>query len=161
MMRIAMGSDHAGFELKEHLKGYLQDKGHEVIDVGTHSTESVDYPIYGAAAARKVADGEAVTAMVVCGTGVGIGIAANKVHGIRCAITSDVYTARMSRAHNNANALALGGRVIADGLAEEIVDVWLATDFEGGRHARRVNEITALEDGQDITADDLDEHDQL
>ncbi|CEG94169.1 ribose 5-phosphate isomerase B [Propionibacterium freudenreichii] len=160
-MRIAMGSDHAGFELKEHLKGYLQDKGHEVIDVGTHSTESVDYPIYGAAAARKVADGEAVTAIVVCGTGVGIGIAANKVHGIRCAITSDVYTARMSRAHNNANALALGGRVIADGLAEEIVDVWLATDFEGGRHARRVNEITALEDGQDITADDLDEHDQL
>ncbi|MCT2996787.1 ribose 5-phosphate isomerase B [Propionibacterium freudenreichii] len=160
-MRIAMGSDHAGFELKEHLKEYLQGKGHEVIDVGTHSTESVDYPIYGAAAARKVADGEAATAIVVCGTGVGIGISANKVHGIRCAITSDVYTARMSRAHNDANALALGGRVVADGLAEEIVDVWLATDFEGGRHARRVGEITALEDGQDITADDLDEHDQL
>ena len=146
-MRIAMGSDHAGFDLKEHLKEYLQGKGHEVIDVGTHSTESVDYPIYGAAAARKVADGEAATA--------------NKVHGIRCAITSDVYAARMSRAHNDANALALGGRVVADGLAEEIVDVWLATDFEGGRHARRVGEITALEDGQDITADDLDEHDQL
>ncbi|MDK9295014.1 ribose 5-phosphate isomerase B [Propionibacterium freudenreichii] len=160
-MRIAMGSDHAGFDLKEHLKDYLQGKGQEVIDVGTHSTERVDYPIYGAAAARKVVDGEAVTAIVVCGTGVGIGISANKVHGIRCAITSDVYTARMSRAHNNANVLALGGRVIADGLAEEIVDVWLATDFEGGRHARRVGEITAVEDGQDITADDLDERDQL
>lgn len=160
-MRIAMGSDHAGFDLKEHLKKYLQDKGHEVIDMGTHSTESVDYPIYGEAAARKVANGEAETAIVACGTGVGIGISANKVHGIRCAITSDVYTARMSRAHNNANALALGGRVVADGLAEEIVDIWLATDFEGGRHARRVNEITEIENGEDVARDDLDEHDQL
>ncbi|MDK9294601.1 ribose 5-phosphate isomerase B [Propionibacterium freudenreichii] len=141
MMRIAMGSDHAGFELKEHLKGYLQDKGHDVIDVGTHSTESVDYPVYGAGAARKVAAGEADRAIVVCGTGLGIGMAAGKVPGIRCAIVSEVYSAQMSRLHNDANALALGARVIGTGVAEEIVDVWTTTDFLGGRHGRRVDMI--------------------
>lgn len=137
-MRIAMGSDHAGFELKEHLKTYLQEKGHEVTDVGTHSTASVDYPVYGAAAARLVTSGQADRAIVVCGTGIGIGMAASKVPGIRCAIVSESYSARMSRLHNDANVLAVGGRVIGFGVAEDIVDIWVNTEFEGGRHARRV-----------------------
>lgn len=140
-MRIAMGSDHAGFELKEHLKEYLTGKGHEIIDVGTHSTESVDYPEYGAAAARKVTAGDAERAIVICGTGMGIGMAAGKVPGIRCAMVSEVFSARLSREHNNANALSLGARVIGYGTAEDIVDVWTTTNFLGGRHERRVNKI--------------------
>ncbi|MCI1691126.1 MAG: ribose 5-phosphate isomerase B [Actinomyces sp.] len=140
-MRIAMGSDHAGFELKEHLARRLRDQGHEVIDVGTHSTQSCDYPVFGEAAARKVASGEADRAVLVCGTGQGIGMSANKVAGVRCAIVSEAFSARLSREHNDANALAIGARVVGPGVAEEIVDVWLATDFLGGRHARRVAQI--------------------
>lgn len=149
-MRVVLGSDHAGFELKEHLVGYVRSLGHEVLDVGTHSTESTDYPIYGAAAARTVAAGEADLAIVVCGTGIGIGIAANKVPGVRCAIVSDVYSAGMARSHNEANALALGGRVVGTGLAEAIVKAFLGAQFAGGRHARRVaqlNELDALAAG--------------
>ncbi|MFZ2625626.1 MAG: ribose 5-phosphate isomerase B [Propionibacterium sp.] len=144
-MRIVFGSDHAGLELKEDLIGHVRGLGHETLDVGTHSPESTDYPIYGAAAARKVVSGEADLAIVVCGTGIGIGIAANKVAGIRCAIVSDEFSARMARTHNNANALALGARVIGAGLAESIVDAWLGAEFEGGRHARRVGQLAQIE----------------
>jgi ribose 5-phosphate isomerase B len=143
-MKIAMGSDHAGFELKEHLAQKLRSEGYDIIDVGTHSTESCDYPIFGEAAARKVATGEADRAIVICGTGQGIGISANKVAGVRCAIVSEAFSARLSRLHNNANALALGARVIGTDVAEDIVDTWLHTEFLGGRHARRVNEIMEI-----------------
>ncbi len=152
-MRIAVGSDHAGFELKEHLADHVRGLGHDVIDVGTHSLDSTDYPIYGAAAARKVTGGEADLALLVCGTGIGIGIAANKVHGIRCAIVSDVFSAQMARIHNNANALALGSRVVGPGLAEAIVDAWLGAEFAGGRHARRVAQLDDLDDLRDNTVD--------
>ncbi|SER85914.1 ribose 5-phosphate isomerase B [Propionibacterium cyclohexanicum] len=152
-MRIVLGSDHAGFELKEHLVEYVRSLGHEVLDVGTHSPQRTDYPIYGAAAARKVASGDADLAILVCGTGIGIGIAANKVRGVRCAIVSDVYSASMARSHNEANALALGGRVIGTGLAEAIVDAWLGATFAGGRHARRVAQLNELE------AQEAPEHD--
>ncbi|MCI2179235.1 MAG: ribose 5-phosphate isomerase B [Ancrocorticia sp.] len=143
-MKIAMGSDHAGFELKKHLAQKLRSEGYDIIDVGTHSTESCDYPIFGEAAARKVATGEADRAIVICGTGQGIGISANKVAGVRCAIVSEAFSARLSRLHNNANALALGARVIGTDVAEDIVDTWLHTEFLGGRHARRVNEIMEI-----------------
>ncbi|MFT8394733.1 ribose 5-phosphate isomerase B [Propionibacterium sp.] len=144
-MRIAMGSDHAGFELKEILKEHVAQLGHDVIDVGTHSRESTDYPTYGAAAARKVVAGEAAVAILVCGTGIGIGIAANKVPGVRCAIVSDVYSAHMARSHNEANAIALGGRVVGPGLAEDIVDSYLNAEFAGGRHAERVAMLNDLD----------------
>jgi ribose 5-phosphate isomerase B len=144
-MKVALGSDHAGFELKEHLVAKLLKDGYEVINVGTYSTESTDYPIYGEAAARKVADGEADRAIVVCGTGQGIGISANKVPGIRCAIVTEAFSARLSRQHNNANALALGSRVIGTDVADDIVDVWLNAEFFGGRHERRVDEIGQIE----------------
>ncbi|WP_075890328.1 ribose 5-phosphate isomerase B [Actinomyces provencensis] len=144
-MRIVMGSDHAGFELKNHLAEHLRSQGHEVIDVGAHSTESVDYPTYGAKAARTVANGEADRAILVCGTGQGIGMAANKVPGVRCAIVSDPYSAKLSREHNDANSLAIGARVIGAGVAEDIVDIWTTTEFLGGRHGRRVTMLAELD----------------
>ncbi len=145
MARIAFGSDHAGFELKTHLIGRLTEAGHQIIDHGTDSTESVDYPAFCAAAARSVVAGDADVGIVIGGSGQGEQLAANKVRGIRAALCNDLYTARMARAHNDANVLSLGGRVVGDGLAEEIVEVFLSTSFEGGRHARRVNQITELE----------------
>lgn len=144
-MKIGIGSDHGGFELKEYIKRYLEKQEIEYIDYGTNSTESVDYPDYGKKVAEAVVGGEVDRAIVICGTGIGISIACNKVKGIRCALCGDTYSARMSRAHNNANILALGGRVIGMDLAIEIVSAWLNSEFEGGRHEKRVIKISEIE----------------
>lgn len=146
MARIAFGSDHAGYELKEHLIARLGAAGHEIIDHGTNSTESVDYPSFCAAAGRSVRDGEADFGIVMGGSGQGEQLAANKVRGVRAALCNCLYTARMARQHNDANVLSIGARVVGLGLAEEIVDLFLSTPFEGGRHQRRVDQITELED---------------
>ncbi|BAN01368.1 ribose 5-phosphate isomerase B [Ilumatobacter coccineus] len=146
MARIAIGSDHAGFELKQHLVGFLRQHGHEVDDQGTHSTESVDYPEICAGVARTVRDGDADWGIVIGGSGQGEQLAANKVRGIRAALCNCLYTARMAREHNDANVLSMGGRVVGTGLAEEIVTTFAETEFEGGRHQRRVDQIMALED---------------
>jgi ribose 5-phosphate isomerase B len=145
MARIAIGSDHAGFELKSHLSALLRDGGHDVIDHGTDSTAPVDYPPICAAVGRTVRDGGAELGVVVGGSGQGEQLAANKVRGVRAALCNDLYTSRMARAHNDANVLAIGARVVGTGLAEEILRTFLATDFEGGRHARRVAQIADLE----------------
>lgn len=144
-MKIAIGSDHGGFELKEELKKHLEDKGIEVKDFGTYSEESVDYPDFGKKVSEAVAAGEYDRGIVVCGTGIGISIACNKVKGIRCALCSDTYSAKMASMHNNANVIALGGRVVGKDLAKEIVDSYLKAEFEGGRHERRVNKIMDIE----------------
>ena len=145
MSRIAIGSDHAGYDLKQHLIGVLQAGGHEVQDLGTHSTETVDYPPICAAVGRAVRDGEALFGIVIGGSGQGEQLAANKVHGVRAALCNDLYTARMARQHNDANVLSIGGRVVGTGLAEEILEVFLTTEFEGGRHARRVAQLMQIE----------------
>jgi ribose 5-phosphate isomerase B len=145
MTTIAFGADHAGFPLKQHLLQRLADAGYTIIDHGTNSTVSVDYPAFCAAAARSVRDGEADYGIVIGGSGQGEQLAANKVRGVRAALCNCLYTARMARAHNDANVLSIGGRVVGEGLAEEIVDLFLSTPFEGGRHARRVDQITQLE----------------
>ena len=145
MTTIAFGCDHAGFELKEHLVQRLSAAGHDIVDHGTFSTESVDYPEFCAAAARSVRDGEADFGIVLGGSGQGEQLAANKVRGVRAALCNELYTARMAREHNDANVLAMGARVVGVGLAEEIVDLFLTTEFEGGRHARRVAQLTELE----------------
>jgi ribose 5-phosphate isomerase B len=144
-MRLAIGADHAGFPLKEHLKDALQRLGHAVEDHGTHDEQPVDYPPICLAVARAVADGRADRGIVIGGSGQGEQIAANKVAGVRAALCNDLYTARMSRAHNDANVLSLGGRIVAFGLADEILAVWLETAFEGGRHQRRLDQIAAAE----------------
>ncbi len=145
-MKIAIASDHGAFALKEHLKEYLTAQGHELSDCGTHSAESCDYPDFGAAAARMVADGTCQRGIVLCTTGIGISITANKVNGIRCALCHDPLSAEMTRRHNDANMLALGGGFVGPNLAERIVDVFLSTEFEGGRHQRRVDKVMALEE---------------
>ncbi|MGZ5293712.1 MAG: ribose 5-phosphate isomerase B [Actinomycetota bacterium] len=147
-MRIAIASDHAGFPLKEDLRVFLGQEGHEVTDHGTHSPEPVDYPAYCAAAARAVATGEADRAILTGGSGQGEQIVANKVHGIRAALCHDLYLARLSRAHNDANVLSMGARVIAPAYAREVVRVWLATPFEGGRHQPRLDQIASIERGE-------------
>jgi ribose 5-phosphate isomerase B len=144
-MRIAIGADHAGFHLKQHLVRVLTTLGHDVDDRGTHDEQSVDYPEICAAVGREVVAGRADRGIVVGGSGQGEQIAANKVHGVRAALCNDLYTARMSRQHNDANVLAMGGRIVAPGLADEIVQLWLETTFEGGRHQRRVDQIAAIE----------------
>ena len=144
-MRIAIGADHAGFALKQHLLGTLQRLGHLVEDFGTHSEDPVDYPEICASVGRAVVDGRADRGVVIGGSGQGEQIAANKVVGVRAALCNDLYTTRMSRQHNDANVLAIGGRIVAPGLADEIVALWLDTAFEGGRHQRRVDEIAAIE----------------
>jgi ribose 5-phosphate isomerase B len=144
-MRIAIGSDHAGFPLKQDLAAFLRDEGHEVLDMGTDSTEPVDYPRFCASAARAVAAGDAERAIVLGGSGQGEQITANKVRGIRAALCHDLYLARLSREHNDANVLAMGARVIAPTYAREIVSVWLATPFEGGRHVPRIEQIAVIE----------------
>ena len=144
-MKIAIGNDHAAVELKNHILAYLQQKGHEVVNFGTDTTDSVDYPIYGEKVARAVAAGEFDRGIIICGTGVGISLAANKVHGIRCVVCSETYTARYSRLHNNTNMLAFGARVVGPGLAEMLVDAFLETAYEGGRHERRVQLIHDIE----------------
>lgn len=144
-MKIALGSDHGGYELKEYLKKHLDEKGIEYVDCGTDTTESVDYPEFGEKVAESIKNGDCDLGIVCCGTGIGISISANKVPGIRCALCSDCYSAKMSKEHNNANVLALGARVLGRDLAIEIVDTWLQSEFQGGRHERRVNKITDIE----------------
>jgi ribose 5-phosphate isomerase B len=143
--RIAIGSDHAGYDLKQHLVTMLLGQGHQVDDQGTHSTESVDYPAICAGVGRTVRDGDADFGIVLGGSGQGEQLAANKVRGVRAALCNCLYTARMARAHNDANVLSIGARVVGVGLAEEIVATFLGTDFEGGRHARRVEQLSELE----------------
>lgn len=138
-MKIAIGCDHAGYPLKVSVEDKLLKEGYGVMDVGTESTESVDYPIYGKSVGRAVASGLADRGIVICGSGIGISIAANKVKGVRCALCTSVEMAEMSRRHNDANVLAMGARMIEQDLAFEIVDKWLTTDFEGGKHLRRIN----------------------
>jgi ribose 5-phosphate isomerase B len=144
-VRIAIGADHAGFVLKEHLKDTLQRLGHTFDDHGTTSEASVDYPPICLAVARAVAERRADRGIVLGGSGQGEQITANKVPGIRAALCNDLYTARLSREHNDANVLSIGGRIVAFGLADEIVALWLETKFEGGRHQRRIDQITAAE----------------
>jgi ribose 5-phosphate isomerase B len=146
-VRVTIGSDHAGFLLKQHLIGTLTKLGHEVVDLGTDSEEPVDYPPICAAVARTVARGESDRGIVLGGSGQGEQIAANKVHGVRAALCNDLYTARLSRQHNDANVLSMGGRIVAFGLADEILALWLDTHFEGGRHERRIGQITEIESG--------------
>ncbi len=144
-MRVAVGGDHAGFRLKAHLVGVLQERGHLVDDLGTHSEDPVDYPGYCAEVGRAVAGGAVDLGIVLGGSGQGEQIAANKVPGVRAALCNDLYTARMARSHNDANVLAIGGRVVAEAMAEEILDVFLGTPFEGGRHQRRIDQISLIE----------------
>jgi ribose 5-phosphate isomerase B len=144
-VRVAIGSDHAGYELKQHLIEVLQGLGHDVADHGTHSTESTDYPPICAEVGRSVANGDADRGIVLGGSGQGEQIAANKVNGVRAALCNDLYTARMSREHNDANVLSIGARIVAFGLADEILNVWLNTPFEGGRHVSRINQIADIE----------------
>ncbi|MGH7308935.1 MAG: ribose 5-phosphate isomerase B [Candidatus Rokuibacteriota bacterium] len=145
MTVIALGADHAGFALKEELKLWLAARGHEVLDFGTNSAEVVDYPDYAVLVARAVSRGSAVCGVLVCGTGIGMAIAANKVVGARAAVCADAEAARMSREHNDANIITLGARVLPREGAFGILEIWLKTDFAGGRHVRRVEKLAALE----------------
>ncbi len=147
-MRIAMGCDHAGYPLKEALKRFLEQEGHEVLDVGTDSEEPVDYPGFCAAAARAVVEGRADRAIVLGGSGQGEQLAANKVHGARAALCNDLHLAELSRRHNDANVLAIGGRIVAVQLAKEITTRWLETPFDGGRHEARLRQIGEIERGE-------------
>ncbi len=144
-MKIAAGSDHAGLSLKRQLLERLRAQGHEVSDLGTHDTQSCDYPDFAAAVARAVAGGEADRGLLVCGTGQGMAMAANRVPGVRAAVCADTFSARATRAHNDANVLCIGERVVGPGLAGDIVDAFVAAPFEGGRHQNRVAKIAALE----------------
>jgi ribose 5-phosphate isomerase B len=143
-MKIGIGSDHGGYELKEELKKYMIEKGIEVVDFGTNDLSSVDYPDYAKLVAEAVINKEVERGVVICGTGIGISIAANKIKGIRCALCSDTYSARMSMEHNNANMIALGGRVLGVDLAKEILNAYLSANFEGGRHLRRIEKISDI-----------------
>lgn len=147
-MRIAIGADHAGYELKEHVKGLLAEGGHEIIDLGTDSTEPVDYPPICSGVAREVVAGNAERGIVIGGSGQGEQLAANKVRGARASLCNDLYTARFARLHNDANVLSMGARVVGTGLAEDILATWLATEFEGGRHERRVKQLEEIEAGE-------------
>ncbi|HHT85227.1 MAG: ribose 5-phosphate isomerase B [Bacillota bacterium] len=144
-MKIAVGSDHAGYRLKGEVAALIQELGHEVSDLGTHSEESVDYPDFAVKVARAVTGGEADLGILVCGTGLGMAIAANKVKGIRAVTCGDTFSARASREHNDANVLCIGARVTGGGLALEIVKTWSESEFQGGRHARRVQKIADIE----------------
>lgn len=150
-MKIAMGSDHAGFPLKEEIKAYLTEQGYEIVDVGCYTPERYDYAISAQKACNKVIDGECEKAILCCGTGIGISMAANKVKGIRAACCSDYFSAKYTRAHNDANVLCMGARVVGAGLAIELTDVFLTTAFEGGRHQTRIDQIMAIENGEDLT----------
>ena len=144
-MKIAIGSDHAGYEYKEHIKRYLTEQGHDVRDFGTHSNESVDYPLFIRPVAEAVASGEFERGVVLGGSGNGEAMVANRIRGIRCALCWNERSARLCRAHNNANAISIGAQMISIQQALEIVDIWLKTPFDGGRHLRRINKITDLE----------------
>ena len=145
-MKIAIANDHSAVELKNIIKEHLESKGYEVLNLGTDSTESCGYPVYGEKVGRAVADGEADLGIAICGTGVGISLAANKVKGIRACVCSEPFTAKMSRAHNDCNILAFGARVVGGELAKMIVDTWINTEFEGGRHQRRVDLLMEIEE---------------
>ena len=147
-MKIAIGNDHVAVEMKNHIQKYLEAQGHEVVNFGTDSTERTDYPIYGLAVARAVASGECDRGILICGTGVGISLAANKVKGIRAVVCSEPYSAKLSREHNDTNIVAFGARVIGIATAECIVDAFLSGVYEGGRHARRVEMIKSIENGE-------------
>ncbi|NPA16066.1 MAG: ribose 5-phosphate isomerase B [Deferribacteres bacterium] len=144
-MKVVIGSDHGGYKMKEYVKALIADMGHEVEDVGTFSEESVDYPEYAFKVAKAVVDGRADRGVLLCGTGIGMSIVANRFPGIRAALCHDVYTAKMSRRHNDANVLVLGGRVLSEDVAKDIVAVWFVEEFEGGRHERRLNKIKEIE----------------
>lgn len=144
-MKIAIGNDHTALEMKGEIKKFLEEKGYEVIDYGTNSTESCDYPVYGEKVANAVAAGEADLGIAICGTGVGISLACNKVKGIRCCVCSEPYTAKLSRMHNNSNVLAFGARVIGAEMAKMITEEWLNAEYEGGRHQRRVDQVMNIE----------------
>lgn len=144
-MKIGIGNDHSAVEMKQQVVEYLKEKGYEVVNLGTDSTESCDYPVYGEKVGRAVADGEVDLGIAICGTGLGISLAANKVKGIRAVVCSEPYTARLSRQHNNANVLAFGARVVGIELAKMIIDEFLGAEFEGGRHAKRVDMIMEIE----------------
>ena len=144
-MKIAIGNDHTALEMKEAIKAHLEENGYEVLDLGTNSTDSCDYPVYGEKVGRAVVDGEADLGIAICGTGVGISLAANKVKGVRACVCSEPYTAKLSRMHNDSNVLAFGARVVGVELAKMIVDEWLNASFEGGRHQRRVDMLMDIE----------------
>lgn len=144
-MIIGIGSDHAGFDLKEEMKKFMEENGYEVRDFGTNNKESVDYPDFGRSVGEAVAAGEIDKGVVICGTGIGISISANKVKGVRAALCGDVFSARMSREHNDANVIAMGGRVLGVDLAKEILLTYLKSEFQGGRHEIRVNKIAEIE----------------
>jgi ribose 5-phosphate isomerase B len=146
-MRLIIGSDHGGFHLKAAIVKELEAAGHQVTDAGTHTADPVDYPDIASSVARKVGEGEFPRGILVCGTGVGMSISANKVKGVRAAVVSDTFSAKMTRAHNDANILCLGERVVGVGLASELVKAFLSTEFEGGRHEKRVDKIRQLESG--------------
>lgn len=143
-MRVVIGCDHAGFALKSVLVEQLKERGHEVVDVGTHAADRCDYPDYGAAVGRTVASGAATLGVLICGTGIGMAMAANKIAGIRAAVVSDTFSARATRQHNDCNVLCMGERVVGVGLAGDILDAWLDAGFEGGRHAARIAKLDAL-----------------
>ena len=144
-MKVVIGCDHGGFELKEVLSAHLKDKGFDVVDVGTYDTNSVDYPDIAQKACEEVIYGRCEWGVLICGTGIGISIAANKVNGIRCALVSNEYSAEMTKRHNNANMVAFGGRVTGPDLAKHILDAYVGAEFEGGRHEKRIEKISALE----------------
>jgi len=150
---IALASDHVGIELKKTIMELLDERGLAYHDYGTYTTDRCDYPVYGAAAAQAVVSGECDRGIICCGTGVGISIAANKIHGIRCIVCSEPYSAKLSRQHNNTNMLSLGSRVVGKDLARMIVESWLDTPFEGGRHQRRVEQLSTLETDQRLPQD--------
>ena len=149
-MKIAIGCDHSALELKKEIIKYLEELGHSVTDFGTHTTESVDYPVYGRKVAVEVANGNFDGGVLICGTGIGISLAANKVKGIRAAVCSEPYSAKLSKQHNNSNIIAFGARVVGVDLAKMIVKEWLDAEYEGGRHARRVDLLTKIENGEEI-----------
>lgn len=149
-MRVALGSDHGGFQLKNEIDKHLRSQGIEVLDCGTNSIDSVDYPLFGYTVGQAILSGRVDFGIVICGTGQGIAMTANKLPGIRAAVCTETYSARMSREHNNANVLALGGRITGAGLALDIVDVFLNTDFAGGRHSKRLELMAAVERGEKI-----------
>ena len=153
-MKIAIGNDHTAIELKNIIKEFVEEKGYEVIDLGTNSTESCDYPIYGEKVGRAVADGQADLGIAICGTGVGISLAANKVKGVRACVCSEPYSARLSKQHNNSNIIAFGARVIGVEMAKMIVDEWVNAKYEGGRHQVRVDMLAEIEQTQGLKAVD-------
>lgn len=150
-MKLVIGNDHVALEMKNEIMAYLQEKGYEVVNIGTDSPDRFDYPVSGYRAAKMVASGEADGGILICGTGVGISLSANKVRGIRCCVCSEPYSARLSKQHNNTNMIAFGARVVGVELAKMIVDAWLEAEFKGGRHQRRIDMIREIEETQNLT----------